>query len=64
MSERNHKVIAEISNLTNNQAGKVHREILRIKDEIAPKAHGHVVNFNVKNVLGNRNKNKELGSGK
>lgn len=62
-NERDHKVKAEISNLTIEQAGRMHREILRIKDEIAPEGHGHVVNFNVKNVLGGRNRNKALNGG-
>lgn len=61
--ERNHKVKAEISNLTVGQAGKIHREILRVKDEIAPQAHGHVVNFDVRNLLGSKSKRKELGKG-
>ena len=62
MAGRNHKVKAEIDNLTTSEAGRIHREILRIKDEVAPEAHGHVINFDVRNLLG-FGKKKELGSG-
>ncbi len=61
--ERNRKVKAEISNLTDYQAGKIHREILKVKDRVAPEAHGHVVNFDVRNLLGGKSNRKELGKG-
>ena len=59
---KNYKVKAEIVDLSSTEAAIMHREILRVRDEVAPKAHGHVVHFNVGRLLGG-GKKKELGSG-